>query len=164
MRLTLCAVIVFSFLSLGSTCNHNTVRNNVLSAHSTAREAFVIIDEYVASRYVVAGDACIDEVRSQNLDTIEDRMISWSNCMDVWNNIADTLKIVREILLELELVYQSIESGKDKYDDFEFYIKTLLLHARSISDSLTRLNISVPSNFMDSVTVLCNMVECEGEL
>jgi hypothetical protein len=145
---------------MGATCNKNNSKDNLLAAHSTVREAFIMMDAYVASQYEEAGDTCIEKVLLMELDSKDEKMDAWKECMKHWSNIHDALKYSHEIFVEMELVYESIEEGRDRYKRWKFWASSLLNHAQNILASLKYLEIDVPDYYRTAVDILCNAIDC----
>lgn len=153
--------ILASLVCMGATCRQNSSRDNLLAVHSTAREAFVMMDSYIAPQYEEAGDKCIEKIVAMNLSDLESRMTEWRACMDNWNKILDALQYSHEIFVEMELVYNSISEGRDQYDRWQFWARSLLIHARNIINSLEVLEIKIPEYYQVAVETVCEMVGCD---
>lgn len=156
---TLCVVVTLIFFGLttsGSTCNTRAALSTIRSIHTDVRAGFVVLDTTVAPLVELAWDNCIERVEAQGL-TGEEGLAATRQCMDRWNDLRVAINTAREILAELEAVYEDIEHGREAV--WNNLALRLLTHATNIYNICRSLEIEVPVEFIRGVDRLSTLRE-----
>jgi len=160
--LAIVIVMTIAPMLMGSSCQLNSAMQQVRNVHGGIVQGFVILDTHTAEAFTEAGDECISRAHETQLVGEEAREYARA-CMEDNNMYAleTALRTSREILAELENVYDDIENGEDRINDWKEIARRLLLHARQIMIILEQVNIEIPDDLMNSITMICDITHCE---
>lgn len=161
------AIGVFMLIApmlMGSSCQLHTAMDQVRNVHGGVVQGFVALDTQAASAFEEAGNVCIERAHDSGMAGEEARDYARA-CME--DNgmypLEEALRTTREILAELENVYDDIENGEDRVRDWKAIAVRLVTHAHQIMIILEQVNIDIPTDLMDSVNTICEITQCEGE-
>jgi hypothetical protein len=151
------AIIPFT---MGSSCQLHTAMERVRDVHSVVVEGFQTTDTIVAPLFDDAGDQCIREAQDQNLQGQEGRDYA-TNCMSSWMDVEQALSVSRDLLAELEVIYDDIENGSDRYSDWQSIATRLLNHGRNMVRLLESLGVDIPDGLTQAIESICELTNCE---
>lgn len=166
-------VFVFGVLPLlgGARCNNaDEPLDTVRDVHTDVRAAFIAADNIIAPRLEDAGLQCEEEVLADGLMD-QEAMTAWRECMQSWMVAEQAMAMSREILAQLEDVYEDIEAGELADDDFQltFLFRQLVSHGRSLVRAVQAIDAirNTPNirEVIDGIDValnqLCAIIDCE---
>lgn len=149
--------VFFAPLIIAASCQTESIVQGIRNTHTPVREAFAMMDEFVAPRFDAAGDQCIEAAESR---------ADADRCMRPWLRLDEVLGMSREALAELENVYNSIEAGAAGETDWQHWARQLLTHGRGLLRILDELDIDgadeTISSMSNAIDQLCQLIGCEG--
>jgi len=150
-------VLVLAPIMMASSCQTDAAMNRIRQVHTGVREAFIRADEFIAPRFEMAGDLCIEQSSSAEES---------DECMRLWLRLDVVMSMSREALAELENVYNNIETGSSGEADWQYWVLQVLTHGRVLLHVLDELNLNgadlIIGGIRDALDQICQFANCEG--
>lgn len=147
---------------MASSCQMEDTMGRIRQVHMGAREAFITADDEIAPMLEAADARCIEQADALGL-TEQAGMNSWRMCMSTWQQISVAVATTRRAVAELENIYDTIEAGSERSEDWLAWGRNVVSHANTIIQMLEELDVDVPDGLQTGVDMLCNIVGCAGE-
>lgn len=147
---------------MGASCQLQSAMDQVRDVHSGAVTTFRSVDTQMATLFDTAGDVCIQQAQDDELTGTVAREAARA-CMESrgWMSVEEGLSTIREVLAELEDIYDDIEEGIDRLDDWKHVVSRLLVHGRQLVTIIVATGTDIQDEFISTLDTLCEVIQCE---